>query len=466
MFGKKKINPYEEDLKRLMECMRNTISGDNSLVDVSNFHDPELAKTYNELLCNILDSNTIFVMRMNDAMKQIGDFSVVKNMIEEVSSQVKTVDTIHVSGEELEKSISKVQESVRSIQKSSAELMRTTNECTDDIQTSLSTIEESTQEVTGINDKLGDFRESAANITKVIDQIRSLASSSSMLALNASIEAARAGEMGRGFAVVAQQMGELSENTNSCALSVGKYIQELLGDLDQLANSVQEATMHIQQGTERVNKSVLNLDAMKVETGEIDEDINAIFEEINTQSSLTKEFIALGNSVANGFERLNQDCFLAGEQFYKVSRRVDLVRSDLARGRSALKPLDWITVFEVDHLIFTWRQYNNLVGYEHLKLEQVNNPGGCKLGKWFAAQTDEKITGSVAFKQTFDCHNELHKHAVDCFNAVARGERDKAMEHFNMAFRTYGQLVKALDELRKVMLKAGYSEATDFARKK
>ena len=101
-----------------------------------------------------------------------------------------------------------------------------------------------------------------------------------------------------------------------------------------------------------------------------------------------------------------------------------------------------------------------------MKLEQVNNPGGCKLGKWFAAQTDEKITGSAAFKQTFDCHNELHKHAVDCFNAVARGERDKAMEHFNMAFRTYGQLVKALDELRKVMLKAGYSEATDFARKK
>ena len=32
----------------------------------------------------------------------------------------------------------------------------------------------------------------------------------------------------------------------------------------------------------------------------------------------------------------------------------------MARKNSRLSTLDWITVFDVDHLIFTWRLYNNL----------------------------------------------------------------------------------------------------------
>lgn len=465
MFGRPKENPYEEDLKRLIECMKETIGGKNEEIDVSAFHDQQLAKTYNELLRNLLDSNTVFVMRMNDAMKQIGDSSVVKNMMEEVGEQLQTAEGIHASGDELERSVANVQGAIQNMQVGSMALVKTTDDCSAEINASLNTIVESTKEVTEINSKLEEFKESAATITKVIDQIKSLASSSSMLALNASIEAARAGEMGRGFAVVAQQMGELSENTASCAVSVVKHVNDLLSNLDRLAGSVQETTQHLQAGTEKVGQSVKNLDHMEAKIDEINQDINAIQEEVNTQSALTKEFIALGTKVAGGFEHLNDECFNTGEQLYKISRRVDLVRSDMARGRSALKPLDWISIFEVDHLIFTWRQYNNLIGYEHLKIEQVNNPKGCKLGKWFAAQKDERIKDSAAFKQAYQYHDELHGHAVDCFQAAANGDKETAMEHFNLAYRSFEQLEDALEDLRRVMQKAGYVEVTDFARK-
>lgn len=466
MFGRTKTNFCEEDMSKLLECMHETTAGKNEEIDPSAFHDPEVARVYNELLRNIMHSNTVFALQMNDAMKQAGDFACVKNMIEEVGAQSKAADAIHASGDELEKSIGNIQDSVRNIQKSSGELIDTTNACADDINASLRTIVESTKEVTGINDSLEAFRERAADITKVIDQIKSLASNSSMLALNASIEAARAGEMGRGFAVVAQQMGELSENTASCAASVVKHIEELLGNLDVLAHSVQTTTQRLQTGTDQVGQSVKSLDGMKEKMSDIDEDIDAIFEEINTQSTLTKEFIALGNTVAGGFDRLDKECFDTGEQMYKVSRRVDLIRSDMARGRSNLTPLDWISVFEVDHLIYIWRQYNNLVGYEHLKLEQVNNNRGCKLGKWFAAQTDERIKGSAAFKQAYAFHDDLHRHSVDCYEAGAKGQREIAMDHFNCAYQSYGQLIKALGELKKVMRQAGYTEETDFTRKK
>ncbi|MBR1472345.1 MAG: chemotaxis protein [Lachnospiraceae bacterium] len=464
MFGKPKINPYEEDLKQLIACMKEATSGKNAPVDVSLFHDAQVGEAFNALIRSNFTSNNVFVMRMNDAMKEIGDSSVVKNMIEEVNSQAGVVGSIHSSGEDLERSITNVQYAVQNIQKNSRDLTTTTQDCASEINESILTIEESSREVNEINTKLLDFRENAANITKIIDQIKDLADNSSLLALNASIEAARAGEAGRGFAIVAQQMGELSKNTTGCADSVVNYINELLSNLDILAGSVKETTRHLQQGTDNVSQSVKNMDKMAAKIDDMNANVDAIFEEINTQSALTEEFIALGNTVAGGFDRLNAECFTTGEHLFKISRRVDGVRSDMARGRAELLPLDWITVFEVDHLIFTWRQYNNLVGFEHLKIEQVNNPKGCKLGKWLAAQTDKRITGSAAFKQTYDRHNDLHRHAVNCFNASAKGDREEALAHFERAYDSYKQLMGALGDLRRVMRSAGYTEETNISK--
>ena len=145
---------------------------------------------------------------------------------------------------------------------------------------------------------------------------------------------------------------------------------------------------------------------------------------------------------------------------------MDMVRSDMARDRAELTMLDWITVFKVDHLIFTWRQYNNLVGYEHLKPEQVNNPGGCKLGKWFATVEDDRIKKLSAYKAAYDLHEELHRYAFRCFNASAEGRREEAFVLFEQVYDTYGKLEHALDELTRGVKSLGYTDYTDTTRKK
>ena len=465
MFGKK-VDTAGADLKKLMEHMKKAADGDMSAVEASEFHDPEIAVCYNELMKSVFRANNVFVMRMNEAMTDIGDSSVVKNMIEEVNEQAQVVATIHTSGQELEQSITRVQNAVSNIQSSSHDVIETSRNCSEEITQSIAVIDSTADEVDQINNQIATFKENTERITKIIDQIKNLADNSSLLALNASIEAARAGESGRGFAVVAQQMGVQAGDTASCADSVVSYVEELLENIDAIAESVAVTSDHLKEGTERANSSVLSLENMVDEVTGINEDIDSIFEEVNTQSALTEEFIALGNTVAGGFEKLNDECFTTGEHLYRISRSVDNVRSDMARGRAELTMLDWITVFKVDHLIFTWRQYNNLVGFEHLKIEQVNNPRGCKLGKWFASVGDDRIKKLPAYREAYDLHDELHRHAVNCFNAAAEGQREQALVHFERAYNTYGDLSRALDDLAAGVKGLGYTDQTDTTRKK
>lgn len=459
------IKGYEADKEVLISYMQRIAKGDFTLATEEEFGDKALASEINSMIAGIKKGNNVFVMRMNEAMTKIGDSSVVKNMMEKVDEQAAIVETIHSSGSELEKSITNVQYAAQEIQEHSREVLANVKASSEEMRISTDAIGESVQEVENINDQVLRFKEDAENITKITDQIKSLAGRSSLLALNASIEAARAGEAGRGFAIVAGQVGELSKSTAACADSVVKYVDELLASIDELGEYIKTTTDHLNDSNDRVIESVANLDKMAEYVADMDAGIDKIFDEINTQSGLTEEFIALGNTMAGGFKELNDECFKTGEHLYKISRNVDTVRSDMARSRSELTFIDWITVFEVDHLIFTWRQYNNLIGYEHLKIEQVNNPKGCKLGKWFAAQTDRAIIGSTAFKRAFTLHEELHRHAVNCFNASAEGNKERAISFFEQAYATYNELVNALEDLKKTAKSAGYKEYTDTTRK-
>lgn len=447
---KLKKNFVSDDKLHLLECMNKAINGDFSPIDESQFHDPELARRYNQVLEAFFHSNNTFVMRLNDSMSSIGDSSCVKEMIEQLNSQTTAIGNIKSSSQDLGESIEHIVSAMQNIQENTHQAMETSAESVVTMKQSIQTVAESALQIQKINEQMTDFQEKTVKINEIIDMVKKVAEKSGLLALNASIEAARAGEAGRGFAVVANQIKELSANTTQSTKDVVKYVDEIRTGIDTLVESIDATTQQLKLGNESVHQSVDEMNIMHENINSISQELDNIFDEVNHQSALTQNFVASIDTIADSYETLSEECLGTGAHLYQISRTVDTVRSDMARYNSRLSTQEWLTIFEIDHLIFTWRIYNNLAGFEKLKIAQLNNPKGCKLGLWLEAQTDSHIRNSREFRQVASQHEAIHKHACDSWYANESGNREEALYHFHLAYEIFKKFEVSIHSMREL----------------
>lgn len=98
------------------------------------------------------------------------------------------------------------------------------------------------QEVSLTNTQIGELVMSVANVTRIIEVIRSIAEQTNLLALNAAIEAARAGDAGRGFAVVAEEVRALSHRTKKSTLEIEVLIGGIQDVTERAVSSMQRSS--------------------------------------------------------------------------------------------------------------------------------------------------------------------------------------------------------------------------------
>ena len=100
-----------------------------------------------------------------------------------------------------------------------------------------------------VKDKTALAVENAKAVEKVNDLtnvINSIASQTSLLALNASIEAARAGEAGRGFAVVASEIATLASQSTQTVKDINLIIEEVHKAVSQMSSCLVDTSQFLE----------------------------------------------------------------------------------------------------------------------------------------------------------------------------------------------------------------------------
>ncbi len=158
-----------------------------------------------------VDTNEEVKYQLFNAVDNVTDLSTQSS--EATALVASNIETVAVATEEVSVSIGEISRSAENAASVAGEVETLTQKLGEEADFA----GQSVLKLQAIGSQIGE-------ISKVIG---SIAEQTNLLALNASIEAARAGEFGRGFAVVAGEVKNLAQNTQEATLEISTNITEI-----------------------------------------------------------------------------------------------------------------------------------------------------------------------------------------------------------------------------------------------
>ena len=257
--------------------------------------------------------------------KQQGIIANVEKVNESARNNSGSLNQLSCGMEQVSNAVSGVKEDTLAVESSVADMLKTAQDGSDyaaDIKNKASQTEEkaasSKREATNVICEIdGAVKASIKNsekihqITELTGDILGIASTTNLLALNASIEAARAGEAGKGFAVVADEIRQLADrsretanNIQEISMEVVESVQELSKNAMQLLDFVNTKVMADYETLELTGKEYSeaseNVDEMMRNIKRAIDELMESIRNVNQANNMITETVAASNEEVDG----------------------------------------------------------------------------------------------------------------------------------------------------------------------
>ena len=169
-----------------------------------------------------------------------------------------------------------------------------------------------------------ELSEAVQEIGVTLNLISDIASSTNLLALNASIEAARAGEAGRGFAVVATEVGNLANSTQQSLQVVQSVIERVQQSVKDITSQVEENSTKLSTQNEYFENVFRSMQEMTSLLGVSVDAINTMGNAHSNQANVIRNTVSINQEIAESIRNEN-------EQFNSINAMAESNASDTAQ---------------------------------------------------------------------------------------------------------------------------------------
>ncbi|MDR1838777.1 MAG: methyl-accepting chemotaxis protein [Treponema sp.] len=351
---------------KISEALKDISEGEGDLTRTINIHSKDeisdLALYFNHTIGNIKNMVSLIKYKVHALTNTGYELSVnmtkTSKAVDEIASHLEEIHGLeakqHQGSVEVDKALDEIKNSIDLLNK-------LIDEQTDSINTSSSAIEEMTANIHSVSQTLAENSKNVGNLTDAsehgktglqmvaqeileiakeseglleINQVmKTIASQTNLLAMNAAIEAAHAGDAGRGFAVVADEIRKLAESSGQQSKTTAVMLKKIKASIDNItksSNEVLERFGAIDTGVKTVSYHETNI-RHAMEEQEVGG--KQILESIGRLKEITV-------SVQKGSENMSKsgdDLFREADDFIKVSNEAISGMNEIVNG--ALKEI-------------------------------------------------------------------------------------------------------------------------------
>lgn len=270
---------------------------------------------------NMLESFAAAMDEMGKASEQLAAASEQANQVLEANkdmlqSQHLNSDQVAAASEQMTHTVQEVAQNTNDAAIKSSEINTVAKQATKVVQTNTKNVEVLSNEVERIGNMIGKMHENSADITNVVEVIKSIAEQINLLALNAAIEAARAEDQGRGFAVVADEVRSLAIRTQDSTSEIDSIIHQFRGATDDAFNA-------IKLGTEQAGSVTKDTKSVENILAEIVGSVSGIGEMMEQIATATAEQSRTTDQINVSITEINQgtsDAAMSAEQLQAVGQ--------------------------------------------------------------------------------------------------------------------------------------------------
>jgi methyl-accepting chemotaxis protein len=374
------------------------------------------------MLDTICSDKRSAVLGVNNLLSEVTKMDFIKSMIESVRKQSQTMNSIAASSEEMAASVDDVANRTQEAAKTAEQGVNVATQGVETIGKAFAFVEEAFIAMDTINQQMHGVLENTKKIGEVVGIIKGIADQTNLLALNAAIEAARAGEQGRGFAVVADEVRKLAEHTKVSVSEIQQNIAKLQGDTQSAVKNVEVNSERLLSGKNLVDGAIGSIQQMKGSVVAINGEMLQIAANTEEQSAASQEIAADVHVVSTGADTLLRECDHTGQAVFDLSKVINSLRLDMMKNGLCLGDAETLEICVADHLLWRWRVYNMLLGYEKIDVNAVGTHKDCRLGNWYYSDSAQGFKGNRTFVDMDKPHADLHRFAKEA--AVAYERKD------------------------------------------